>query len=65
MAVHWEINTLSDMWHPNIIKLHEVIDMRTLVHLVVELCEGASLYYLIKKMPDQRLPEAQSKMIFK
>jgi len=26
MAVHREINTLSEMWHPNIMKLHEVVD---------------------------------------
>ena len=25
-AVHNEINTLSDLWHPNIMKLHEVVD---------------------------------------
>ena len=25
-AVHSEINTLSDMWHPNVMKLHEVVD---------------------------------------
>jgi serine/threonine protein kinase len=26
LAVQREINTLSDLWHPNIMKLHEVID---------------------------------------
>ena len=25
-AVHREIETLSDLWHPNIMKLHEVVD---------------------------------------
>ena len=52
MAVHREINTLSDMWHQNIMKLHEVIDQRTHVHLVMELCEGSSLFHLIKKLPN-------------
>lgn len=26
VAVHREINTLSDLWHPTIMKLHEVVD---------------------------------------
>ena len=65
MAVHREINTLSDMWHQNIMKLHEVIDQRTHVHLVMELCEGSSLFHLIKKLPNQRLPEDQCKQIFR
>ena len=65
MAVHREINTLSDLWHPNIMKLHEVVDQRTHVHLVMELCQGASIYHHIKKMPDQRLPEGTCKSIFK
>lgn len=65
MAVHREINTLSDLWHPNIMKLHEVIDQRTHVHLVMEMCSGSSIYHHIKKQPDQRLAEEQCKHIFK
>ena len=63
--MHREINTLSDLWHPNIMKLHEVVDQRTHVHLVMELCQGMSVYHHIKKMPDQRLPEDTCKHIFK
>ena len=37
-AVRREIETLSDLWHPNIMKLHEVVDQRTHVHLIMELC---------------------------
>ena len=33
-------------------KLHEVVDMRTHVHLVMELCQGSSIFHHIKKMPD-------------
>ena len=65
MAVHREINTLSDLWHPNIMKLHEVVDQRTHVHLIMELCQGSSIYHHIKKQPDQRLPEDTCKHIFK
>ena len=52
MAVQREINTLSDLWHPNIMKLHEVVDQRTHVHLVMEMCQGMSIYHHIKKIPD-------------
>lgn len=65
MAVQREINTLSDLWHPNIMKLHEVIDQRTQVHLVMELCHGMSIYHMIKKQPNQRLPEDQCRPIFR
>ena len=64
-AVHNEINSLSDLWHPNIMKLHEVIDQRTHVHLVMELCPGMSIYHHIKKLPDRRLPEPACKIIFR
>jgi calcium-dependent protein kinase len=43
-AVQSEINTLSDLQnHPYIMRLHEVIDQRTQVHLVMELCQGMPL----------------------
>jgi maternal embryonic leucine zipper kinase len=31
----------------------------------MELCLGASLYHHIKKLPNQRLPEEQCKVVFK
>ena len=37
-AVHSEINNLAGFKHPNIMQLYEVIDQRTHVHLVMELC---------------------------
>ena len=46
-------------------KLHEVVDQRTQVHLLMELCQGASIYHHVKKQPNQRLPEAITKVIFK
>lgn len=46
-------------------KLHEVVDQRTHVHLVMEMCQGSSIYHHIKKVPDQRLPEATCKQIFR
>ena len=46
-------------------KLHEVVDQRTHVHLIMEMCQGMSIYHHIKKLPDQRLPEQTCKLIFK
>ena len=47
-------------------RLHEVIDSRTHVHLVMELCSGTNLYHILKKRkPDQRLPEPLAAQIFK
>ena len=47
-------------------RLYEVIDARTQVHLVMELCHGKHLFHFIKKRkPDQAIPEAQAAPIFK
>ena len=48
-ALHREIFILAMIDHENIVSLHEVIDSRTHVHLVMELCEGKSLYHIMKK----------------
>jgi len=46
-------------------RLYEVIDSRSHVHLVMELCEGKNLYHLIKKRkPYQNLPEYEAAGIF-
>ena len=50
-AVQKEINILAKLDHPNIMSLYEVIDTRTNVSLVMELCNGKSLYHYIKKKP--------------
>lgn len=43
MAIHREIYILAGMDHPNIMRLYEVIDTKTYVHLVMELCLGQTL----------------------
>ena len=48
-ALQHEIQILAMVKHENIVALHEVIDSRTHVHLVMELCEGKSLIHLVKK----------------
>ena len=49
VALRREIFILAALNHKNIMSIHEVIDSRTNVYLVMELCEGKSLFHLIKK----------------
>ena len=66
MALHREIYILATLNHPNIMRLYEVIDSRTSVHLVMELCEGKNLFHHVKKRkPDPSLPEPMVAKIFK
>lgn len=66
MALHREIFTLATLDHPNIMKLYEVIDVRTHVHLIMELVQGRSLFHFLKsKKPDSRLAEPEAAKIFK
>ena len=53
------------MGHPNIMRLYEVIDSRTHVHLVMELCAGMPIQHHLKKLPNQRMNEEQCKVIFR
>ena len=55
---------LANLRHENIMRLYEVIDTRTQVHLVMELCAGKNLYHHIKRRPLQRLPEPEAAWIF-
>jgi serine/threonine protein kinase len=65
MALHQEIYILATLNHPNIMRLYEVIDSRTHVHLIMELCHGTNLYHILKKRkPEPRLPEREAQHIF-
>ena len=48
MAIHREIYILAGLDHPNIMRLFEVIDTKTHVNLVAELCNGCSLIDYIR-----------------
>ena len=50
-SLHREIYMLANLRHENIMRLYEVIDTRTQVHLVMELCAGKNLYHHIKRRP--------------
>ena len=66
LALHREIYVLATLTHPNIMRLYEVVDTRTHVHLVMELCHGRNLYHFVKRRkPDQRLPEPEAAHIFR
>ena len=64
-ALHKEIQNLSQLDHPNIMALYEVIDNRMNVNLVMEMCNGKSLYHYIKKKPNLKLPDQECLHIFK
>lgn len=53
------------MHHDNIMSLYEVIDSRSHVQLVMELCNGKNLYHFIKKKKFMRLDESEALPIFK
>jgi len=66
LALHREIYVLANLRHPNIMRLYEVIDSRTHVHLVMELCLGKNLYHSVKKRkPLQRFSEPEAAHIFR
>lgn len=63
-----EIKALEFLSHKNIMSLHEVIENRTNIYLVMELCEGKSLYHLVKNQNNKKqpgLPENYVRKIFK
>ena len=62
-----EIFLLAMIKHENIVCLHEVIDSRTHVHLVMELCEGKALNHLVKKSREQTagIGEDKARVIFR
>jgi len=64
-SLHKEILTLSQVDHPNVMALFEVIDTRMNVNLIMEMCNGKSLYHYIKKKDSMRLPEEQCRVIFR
>ena len=52
---------LAKIKHENVVRLHEVIDSRSHVHLVMELCEGKTLDHLVKKdQANGGIPEARA-----
>jgi MAP/microtubule affinity-regulating kinase len=62
-ALRREIYILAALEHKNIVSIYEVINSRTHVHLVMELCEGKSLFHLIKKANEQKISGLPEKLV--
>jgi serine/threonine protein kinase len=52
-----EINIMSRIKHPNIVKLIEAIEIETQVILVLEYVDGGSSFDLLQSFSENRLPE--------
>nr|AML77961.1 putative LOV domain-containing protein [Dunaliella salina] len=59
-----EMNVLSSLKHPNIIRLIEVHFTNNVFFLVMEFASGGSLVKYIYKHEDHRLPESEAQKIF-
>ncbi|XP_065834731.1 serine/threonine-protein kinase NIM1-like isoform X2 [Oscarella lobularis] len=57
-----EISSMERLHHPNIIRIYEVVETLTKLHIVMECASGGELFALITK--EGRLKEADAKPIF-
>ena len=44
IRLKYEIDILKNLTHPNIVRLYEVYESKSTIHLVTELCEGRELF---------------------
>jgi len=58
-----EVKCMKLVYHPNIIRLYEVIDTQTKLYLILELAEGGDLYDFITKH-DKGVEEGLARSIF-
>ena len=64
-SVQREIQILSRISHPHIMKLHESIDTTKHLYLVMEYIRGFSLHSYLKSKPNRRLSETEAKVVFR
>ncbi|KAI0980059.1 hypothetical protein GJ496_000308 [Pomphorhynchus laevis] len=58
-----EINFMSNLSHPHIIKIKEVYESREKIILVMEYASGGELYEYLNRM--KRIPESEARAIFR
>ena len=44
MRLQYEIEILKNLNHPNIVRLYEVYESKSNIHIVTELCDGVELF---------------------
>ncbi|KAJ8347258.1 hypothetical protein SKAU_G00286590 [Synaphobranchus kaupii] len=57
-----EIESMERLHHPNVIRLYEVVETPSRLHLVMEYAEGGELYTKISTVG--KLPDTDSKIVF-
>lgn len=45
-----EVEILRELDHPNVIKLFETFEDKDSIYIVMEICEGGELFYLIDQV---------------
>jgi calcium-dependent protein kinase len=66
-SVHsmWNICTLRQLDHPNIVRLEEVYESQSEIYLVQELCLGGELFDRLDEQPDYHYTEAECARLVK
>ncbi|CAE6931174.1 OSK1 [Symbiodinium natans] len=57
--VHDEAQILKRFWHPNIVKMHEVVSTRCRSFIIMEYVGGGDLFEYVHKQPGLEEPEAR------
>ncbi|CAF1090684.1 unnamed protein product [Adineta ricciae] len=61
-----EVKLLTEVNHPNLIRLHEVLESPQNLYLIIELCEGGELGGYVKSngsLPEQTVKQIMTKLI--
>jgi calcium-dependent protein kinase len=61
----WNICTLRQLDHPNIVRLEEVYESQSEIYLVQELCLGGELFDRLDEQPDYHYTEAECARLVK
>jgi len=65
MRIQRELKILTTLSHPNIIKVLDVIERKTVTYIVMEYCGGGDLRKYAKSQPKGRLTPSQALPFFR